>query len=52
MSQGSIASALAMAVVTLAAALGIAWGASNLIGTKAVAVPVQAPIYLDKGSRD
>jgi len=51
MGQRSIFGAVAVAAVTLLAALGIAWGALNLTASKNVATPVPAPLYLDKGSR-
>lgn len=50
-STGSVTSALAMAIIALAAALSISWGATNFVGKATVATPVQAPTLLDRGSR-
>ena len=49
--KGSIFGAVAMAAAVLLAALAIVWGANNITATRAVATPVQAPAFLDKGSR-
>ncbi len=51
MANGSMFGTVAVAAVVLVAALSIAWGATNLAGTKSVATPVQAPALLDKGGR-
>jgi hypothetical protein len=51
MSRGSISGTVLMAVAALLAVVAITWGATNLVGTKSVATPVQAPVFLDKGSR-
>ena len=48
----SIFGATLMAVALLLAVVAITWGAMNLVKAKTVAAPVQAPIFLDKGSRD
>jgi hypothetical protein len=48
MGGGSIFGAVAVGAVTLIAALGLAWGALNLTGTRHVATPVPAPTYLDR----
>ena len=47
----SIFGATLMAVALLLAVVAITWGAMNLVKAKTVAAPVQAPIFLDKGSR-
>jgi hypothetical protein len=49
--KGSIFGAVAMAAAVLLAALAIVWGANNIAATRAVATPVQAPAFLDKGDR-
>jgi hypothetical protein len=51
MSRGSIFGAVLMAAAVLFAVVAITWGATNLVATKSVATPVQAPAFLDKGSR-
>jgi hypothetical protein len=51
MSRGSIFGAVLMAAAVLFAVVAITWGATNLVATKSVATPVQAPLLLDKGSR-
>jgi hypothetical protein len=51
MVQGSILRAVLMATAVLVAAVAITWSATNLVGTKSVATPVQAPIFLDRGGR-
>jgi hypothetical protein len=51
MAKGSINGAVLMAVAALLAIVAITWGATNLVATKSVATPVQAPVFLDKGSR-
>jgi len=50
-SGNSIFGATLMAVALLLAVVAITWGAMNLVKAKTVATPVQAPIFLDKGSR-
>ncbi|HEY8988513.1 MAG TPA: hypothetical protein VIM39_05790 [Candidatus Limnocylindrales bacterium] len=47
--KGSTFGAVAMAAAVLLAALAIVWGANNIAATRAVATPVQAPAFLDKG---
>jgi len=49
--KGSIFGAVAMAAAVLLAALAIVWGANNIAATRAVATPVQALAFLDKGDR-
>jgi hypothetical protein len=49
--KGSIFGAVAMAAAVLLAALAIVWGANNIAATRATVTPVQAPVFLDKGSR-
>ena len=51
MAKGSFFGAALMAVAVLLAVVAIAWGAANLVATKSVATPVQAPTFLDRGSR-
>lgn len=50
-SGSSIFGATLMAVALLLAVIAITWGAMNLVKATTVATPVQAPIFLDKGSR-
>ena len=50
-SGNSIFGATLMAVALLLAMVAITWGAMNLAKAQTVATPVQAPIFLDKGSR-
>jgi hypothetical protein len=52
MGNGSILAPVLMAVAVLFAVVAITWGATNLVATKTTLAPVQAPIVLDKGSRD
>src|SRR5262249_19517386 len=50
-SHGSLLGAVAMGTAALLAVGAIAWGALNMTATKHSATPVQAPAFLDRGSR-